>query len=124
MFRTKEGSRGIAAVAISPCQRYVAYADLHNDHRVGIYNIKKGKELLHIEGSKDKIAHLQWSKLANDLRFVSVGETDVKFWSPADASKRLSVKGTFGTKGKQTSMTCCCFDDEGFCYTAGTNGYI
>lgn len=21
-------------------------------------------------------------------------------------------------------MTCCCFDEEGFCYTAGTNGYI
>ena len=91
---------------------------------MGIYNIKKGKELLHIEGSKDKIAHMQWSKLPNDLRFVTLGERDIKFWNPADASKRLSVKGTFGTKGKQTSMTCCTFDDEGICYSAGVNGFI
>jgi microtubule-associated protein-like 6 len=124
MFRLKEGSRGVSAIAISPCQRYVTYVDLHNDHHVGIFNIKKGKELLYIEGSKDKISHVQWSKMPNDLRFVTVGERDIKFWNPADASKRLSVKGTFGTKGKQTSMTCCTFDDEGFCYSAGANGYI
>ena len=42
-FKLKEGSRGVAAIAISPCQRYVACVDLHNDHHVIIYNIKRGK---------------------------------------------------------------------------------
>lgn len=43
MFKLKEGSRGVAAIAVSPCQRYVACVDLHNDHHVVIYNIKKNK---------------------------------------------------------------------------------
>jgi 6-phosphogluconolactonase (cycloisomerase 2 family) len=43
MFRLKEGSRGVAAIAISPCQRYVVAVDLHNDHHIIIYNIKKNK---------------------------------------------------------------------------------
>lgn len=42
-FKLKEGSRGVAAIAISPCQRYVACADLHNDHHIIIHNIKKNK---------------------------------------------------------------------------------
>jgi hypothetical protein len=53
-----------------------------------------------------------------------MGEREIKFWNPADSSKRLSIKGTFGQKGKQTSMTCCNFDEFGVCYSAGTNGYI
>jgi WD40 repeat protein len=57
-FKLREGTRGCAAVAISPCCRYVVYVDLHNDHHVCIYNIKKGKELLYIEGSKDKISQV------------------------------------------------------------------
>jgi WD40 repeat protein len=42
-FKLIEGSRGVAAIALSPCQRYVALADLHNDHRIVIHNIKKNK---------------------------------------------------------------------------------
>ena len=42
-FKLKEGSRGVASLAVSPCQRYVACVDLHNDHHVVIYNIKRGK---------------------------------------------------------------------------------
>jgi WD40 repeat protein len=46
MFKLKDGSRGVAAISISPCQRYVACVDLHNDHHVVIYNIKRGKQLM------------------------------------------------------------------------------
>ena len=48
----------------------------------------------------------------------------MKFWNPADASKRLSTKGTFGTKAQPTSFSCATFDNEGTCYTAGANGSI
>ena len=61
-FKLKDGSRGVAAIAISPCLRYVVCVDLHNDHHVIIHNIKKNKQLLHIEGSKEKIIDVAWSK--------------------------------------------------------------
>lgn len=114
----------MSACALSPCQRYVACVDLHNDHRVIIYNIKKNKELLCIEGGKDKINHLAWSLKPDDLRFATVGLKEVKFWNPADSSKRLNIKGIFGQKYKMTSFACICFDTEGNAYTAGANGYV
>ena len=88
-FKLKDGSRGVAAIAISPCLRYVVCVDLHNDHHVIIHNIKKNKQLLHIEGSKEKIIDVAWSKKADDLRFCTIGLREFKFWNPADASKKL-----------------------------------
>lgn len=117
-IKLAEGGRGIAACAISPCQRYVVAVDMHNDHHVVIHNIKKNKTLLTIEGSKDTIVHCAWSKKPEDLRFCVVGLKEVKFWHPADSSKRLSVKGTFGNR-EMTSFTCVDFDTEGMAYTAG-----
>lgn len=49
---------------------------------------------MHIEGSKDKIIDIAWSKKPDDLRFCSVGLKELKFWNPADATKRLNFKGT------------------------------
>jgi hypothetical protein len=118
-FKLKEGSRGVAAISVSPCLKYVACVDLHNDHHVIIHNIKRNKTLLHIEGSKEKIIHCAWSKKSDDLRFCTVGLKEIKFWNPADATKRLFTKGTFGTKAKMTSFTCVAFDAEGTAYTAG-----
>lgn len=103
----------MAAIAISPCLRYVACADLHNDHHVIIHNIKKNKQLLHIEGSKEKIINIAWSKKPDDLRFCTIGLREFKFWNPADASKKLFVRGIFGSKFKQTVFTCVTFDTEG-----------
>lgn len=94
-FKLKEGSRGVAALSISPCQRYVACVDMHNDHNVIIYNIKRGKQLMTTQGSSDKILNVAWSKKADDLRFVTVGVKELKFWNPADATKKLSQKGIF-----------------------------
>lgn len=123
-FKLKEGSRGVVGIALSPCLRYVACVDIHNDHHVIIHNIKKNKQLLHIEGGKEKILNVAWSKKADDLRFVTVGLKELKFWNPADATKRLSTKGTFAGKGAQTNFTGATFDNEGNCYTGGANGSI
>lgn len=68
--------------------------------------------------------NVAWSKKSDDLRFCTVGLKEIKFWNPADATKRLFVKGIFGTKAKQTSFTCVTFDNEGIAYTAGINGLI
>jgi len=48
----------------------------------------------------------------------------LKFWNPADATKRLCFKGTQGTKGKITTFNSVVFDVEGTAYTSGANGYI
>jgi WD40 repeat protein len=79
---------------------------------------------LTIEGSKDKIIDLSWSKKPDDLRFATVGLKEFKFWNPADATKRLFAKGTQGTKGQITNFNCVTFDVEGTAYTAGANGGI
>jgi hypothetical protein len=103
----------------------VACVDLHNDHHVIIHNIKRNKALLYTEGSKDKILHLAWSKKPDDLRFCTVGVKEIKFWNPADATKRLATKGTFGSKASAlTYFECVTFDLEGTAYTAGANGSI
>ncbi len=67
---------------------------------------------------------MAWSKKPDDLRFVTVGIRELKFWNPADSSKKLSQKGVFGTKGTITNFTCAVFDIEGTCYSAGFNGSI
>ena len=98
--------------------------DLHNDHHIIIHNIKKNKQLLQIEGGKEKIFNVAWSKKADDLRFCTVGLKEIKFWNPADATKRLSVKGTFGSSSKMTNFSSVVFDTEGYAYTGGANGNI
>lgn len=42
-FTLEKGSRGVQAVSLSPCGRYVACVDLHNDHRITIFNIERKK---------------------------------------------------------------------------------
>jgi len=91
---------------------------------VTIYNIRRSKLLLQLEASKDKIVQVVWSKKPDDLRFVTVGVKELKFWNPADATKKLSQKGVFGDKGRITNFTSATFDNEGNCYTAGANGSI
>lgn len=68
--------------------------------------------------------NLAWSKKPDDLRFCTVGIKEIKFWNPADATKRLFFKGTCGSKGAITYFSCVTFDVEGTAYTAGANGGI
>lgn len=57
------------------------------------------------------------------MRFGVVGPKELTFWHPADITKRISQKGTFG-KAQQCNLTCLSFDEEGWCYTGGDNGLI
>ena len=122
-FECPAGSRGISAVSLSPCGRYVACADLHNDHRVTIYNVQRDKLLLHTQGGSDPILDIAWSKRAEDLRFASISPKKINFWHPADVTKRLTQQGVRG-KTAATNFTCVDFDEEGWCYTGGENGQI
>jgi len=97
--------------------------DKHDKHRVTIYNIQRKLELVTVDGSKSEALDMSWSKRTDDLRFVVVGPKELNFWHPADVTKKLHQKGTFG-KASQTSLLCAAFDEEGWCYTGGENGLI
>jgi WD40 repeat protein len=94
-FQLSPDSRGVQAVSISPCKRYVAAVDMSNDHKVYVQNIERNCLLLVTEGGKEKILDVQWSKKIDDLRFATVGLKELKFWHPADVTRRLNQKGTF-----------------------------
>jgi len=123
-FELAAGSRGISAVSISPCGRYVACVDLHNDHRVVVYNIQRNKQLLQMNGSTDRIFDLVWSKRPDDLRFATGSLKQIAFWHPADVTKRLKQPGVLGRQVASTYFNCCAFDEEGWLYTGGENGQI
>lgn len=123
-FELPAGSRGISAVSISPCARYVATVDLHNDHRITIYNIVRQKQLLHMNGGTDKILDVAWSKRADDLRFGAVSPKTITFFHPADVTKRLKQPGVMGRTTQSTNLTSMAFDEEGWCYSGGENGQI
>lgn len=118
-FSLGNAAKGVSALSISPCQRYVAAVDSSNDHVMHIYNVQRKKMLLSISAGTDPIFSIQWSKKANDLRFVAVTSKSVQFWNPADASKKLFRNGTFGTKFTQTKFLCAVFDEDGICYSGG-----
>jgi len=73
----------------------VACVDMHDKHRVTIYNLQRKIELVTLDGSKSEVVDLQWSKRVDDLRFATVGPKEINFWHPADVTKKLCVKGTF-----------------------------
>lgn len=76
---------------------------MSNDHRVTIFNVDRNKVLLTISGGKEKIHDIAWSKRKGDLRFVTVSPKHLYFWYPADVTKKLQVKATFG-QGKMKTM--------------------
>lgn len=102
----------------------MACVDLHNDHRVTIYNISRQKQLLQMNGSSERIVDVAWSKRLDDLRFATVSSKQVNFWHPADVTKRLKQPGVLGRNTQSTLFTSICFDEEGWAYTGGDNGQI
>jgi WD40 repeat protein len=123
-FSLGNTAKGVAALSISPCQRYVAAVDSSNDHNMYIYNVQRKKMLLTLSAGSDAISSIQWSKKPNDLKFVAVSSRSLQFWNPADASKKLFKSGTFGSKFTQTKFSCASFDEDGICYSGGANGAI
>ena len=117
-------ARGVTAISISPCARYVCCVDNSNDHNLTIYNINRKKLLIQVSAGSDAITELQWSKKVDDLRFCAVTSRSLQFWNPADSSKKLFKNGSFGPKFTQTKFLCAAFDENGVCYSGGENGAV
>ena len=62
----------MAALSISPCQRYVAAVDQSNEHVMYIYNVQRKKLLLNVSSGSDLVFNIQWSKKPSDMKFAAV----------------------------------------------------
>lgn len=82
-FKLNKGGRGINACAISPDNKYVAFADLHNDHNVYVYEIESGSLVMKDKGSTGKIFDCAFShETGEGMTLVTVGVKHIKFWYP------------------------------------------
>jgi len=57
-FNLGATAKGVAALSISPCQRYIAAVDSSNDHNMYIYNVQRKKMLLTLSAGSDAIFNI------------------------------------------------------------------
>ena len=117
-----KGSRGINAVAWSKDNDMVACVDLHNDHHVYVFtNATSSLDLkCKQKGSQNKIHDIAFDKTSN--RFCTAGSKHIEFWD-ADAPD-LDKKGGIYNGNKMTSFSCCVWDDQGICWSGGSNSLV
>jgi microtubule-associated protein-like 6 len=54
-FSQGRGTRGVTCLSFSACGKYVAAADLHNDHNVRVWDWQAKKQVAEDKGGPDKI---------------------------------------------------------------------
>lgn len=113
-----KGARGIKAVAITE-DGWVAAVDLHNEHQVYVYDAD-GQCVWKEKGDTNMIHDVCWD--VNSKRFATAGVKHIYFWN-ASSPTGDKKKGLFSGKS-QTSFACVAFDDQGKCWTGGSNGCV
>lgn len=119
-FKLNKGSRGVNAVALNHDCSLVALVDLHNDHNVYVYDANSGSLKMKDKGGPAKIFDVCFTTKAENT-FASVGSKHIMFW---DANTGKSDKGLFMKKGEMTSFACATYDNNGLCWTGGSNSQI
>jgi microtubule-associated protein-like 6 len=119
-MKVAKGARGITACDIN-AQNFVCAVDLHNDHNVMVYD-NSGSLVFKDKGDQNKIHDMAWDKTPGSKRFCSAGVKHIYFW---DAGKQGGdkTKGLF-SGSEQTSFACATWDNNGVCYTGGSNGSV
>ena len=121
-FRQDRDSRAVTCLGFSFNGKYLAAADLHNDHNVRVWDWARGTRLAIIKGGPDRIFDLSWSRLTLD--FVTAGIKHVEIWNFDESKPLLSKKkGIFGNTGTVVNMTCSAWI-QNFALTGGLNGKV
>ena len=68
------------AIAISPDGCRVVCVDLHNDHRIHLFDASSGSCLWSDNGDTAKIFDVAFTKCGGKYDFVTAGSKHVKFW--------------------------------------------
>ena len=101
-FKLPKGSRSVTAVGFSYDMKYIAAADLHDNHNVNVFDVTTGELLGSEKSGPDKVFDLCWSGVAGEQKFCTVATKSIHFW---DLTKgKVSKKR--GTCGKGISQTC------------------
>ena len=119
-MKIAKGARGIAAVAING-EGWICAVDLHNEHQVYVFD-NTGNLCWKQKGDTNKIHDIAWDGKPGSKRFSTAGVKHCYFWDASSANGDKK-KGLFGSH-TQTSFACTAWDDNGKCYTGGSNGEV
>jgi microtubule-associated protein-like 6 len=115
------GRRGVSCLGFSHDGRYVAAADLHNDHYVSVWDTANGTRVAEAKGGPDKILDLAWNHSSHS--FVTAGIKHIYFWELKNGLLE-SQKGLFGQAGEQSNMTSAGWLADGTAVTGAANGQL
>jgi len=119
-IRVGRGARAISCLGFSHDGKYLAAADLHNDHNVRVWEWETNRQVHEEKGGPDKILDLSWA--TNSYNFVTAGIKHVYFWTIGATSGKN--KGVFGSAGAMCNMTSAAWLPDGTCITGGSNGQV
>jgi microtubule-associated protein-like 6 len=119
-IKIAKGARGITACAINS-EGWICAVDLHNEHQVYVYD-QNGQCIFKQKGDTNKIHDCCWDAKPGSKRFSTSGVKHMYFWDAGDRSGDKK-KGLFGSN-EQTSFACTAWDENGKCYSGGSNGKI
>ncbi|OMJ95047.1 hypothetical protein SteCoe_1580 [Stentor coeruleus] len=120
-FKLGRGRRGVSCLGFSHDGKYLAVADLHNDHYVSVWDAATGAKLGEAKGGPDKIMDVAWNNTSHV--FCTAGIKHIYFWDFTGGVLQ-SQKGLFGQAGEQSNMTAVQWLNDGTCVTGAGNGQL
>lgn len=120
-FSLGRGRRGVSCLGWSHDGKYVACADMHNDHYISVFDVDTGTRVAESKGGPDKVLDLAWSKSSH--MFVTAGIKHIYFWDFKNGVLE-SQKGLFGQAGEQSNMTAAAWLNDGTAVTGAANGQL
>ena len=120
-FKLGRGRRGVSCIAFSHDGKYLAVADLHNDHYVSVWDASSGAKVSEMKGGPDKILDVCWNR--SSYVFCTAGIKHIYFWDMSSGAL-TNNKGLFGQAGEQSNMTSVQWLSDGSAVTGGGNGQL
>ena len=120
-FKLGRGRRGVSCLGFSHDGKYVAVADLHNDHYVSVWDASTGAKVSEMKGGPDKIMDLCWN--LSSYNFCTAGVKHIYFWE-LNSGVLTGNRGIFGQAGEQSNMTSAQWFSDGTALTGGANGQL
>lgn len=125
-----KGSRSVSALGFSSDGKYIAAADMSDDHSVHLFDLskqdKKGKclHLGFVKKDRKKVFQIMWSPTVPGS-FVSVGLEHIFFWkvSPKLLATKASPMPT-AKAGTKLGFPSVAFSRSGNAYIASSNGTV
>ncbi|MCP3681330.1 MAG: WD40 repeat domain-containing protein, partial [bacterium] len=96
--------KGVACMSFSPSGKYLVVCGIDTEHKIGLYDVKRGKKLVVDKGDTAIIGACAF---ISDKQIVTVGVKHYKLWSYS-GGKLKGKKGLFGRNdNKLTCVTIC-----------------